>query len=416
MEYASRLLTAAERNYNATEREALAVVWALQKFRGYIDGAEVEVCTDHQALKWLMSLRTPSGRLARWVLLIQSFNLKITYTPGKSNVAADMLSRPVCSDSSVCGICSIEIDIPSKGSKTIRESQLEDPEVRKIIECFETVDHHDITYWIDRGYMLESGVLYRFNPDSDSEEPQLVVPSQSQLEILKSNHSEQSSGHVGIESTFNKISAKYYWLGMRKSITEFVKSCPDCQRYKTSNLKPAGLLKTPVMSQRGEVLSIDLFGPLIESTEGFKHILVVEDVATKWTELYPLKVASAESCAKVLINEWFMRFGLPRRIISDNGVQFVSQVMQQVADYFNIHQNLIPKYHPEANPVERRNREIKTRLAIFVKDNHGSWPDYLPSIRFSLNSTRSESTGFSPAYLNFGRELRTIDHVVNDIR
>lgn len=416
IEYASRLLTSAERNYNTTEREALAVVWALQKYRGYIDGAEVEVCTDHQALKWLMSLRVPSGRLARWVLLIQSFNVKISYTPGKSNVIADMLSRPICSDISSCGVCSIEIDLPSKGSKMIRDSQLEDPEILKIINCFETPNHTDINNWVDRGYMVEGGVLYRFNPDSDSEEPQLVVPSTSRLEILKSYHNDPSAGHIGIEPTIQKVSLKYYWVGMRKFITEYIKSCPECQRYKISNLKPAGLLKTPVMSQRHEVLAIDLFGPLVETVEGFNHILVVEDTATKWTELYALKLASAENCAKTLINEWFMRFGLPRRIISDNGVQFVSNIMQQVADYFKIHQNLIPRYHPAANPVERRNRDIKTRLAILVKENHECWSDYLPAIRFSLNSTRSESTGYSPAYLSFGRELRNISDVSHDTR
>lgn len=415
IEYASRLLTNAERNYNTTEREALAVVWALQKFRGYIDGAEVEVSTDHQALKWLMSLRIPTGRLARWILLIQSFNITITYTPGKSNVVADMLSRPHCTDQAECGICSIEIDLPSKGSKFIRNSQLEDPEICKIINCFEN-HTTEVSNWLDRGYLLEGGILYRLNPDSDSDEPQLVVPAQSRLEILQSHHNDASAGHIGIEATIKKISNKYYWVGMRKFITDYVNSCPECQKYKISNRKPTGLLKTPVLSQRGEVLAIDLFGPLVATSEGFTHILVCEDIATKWTELYPLKIASAENCAKMLISEWFMRFGLPRRIISDNGTQFVSEVMQFVADHFKIHQNLIPKYHPEANPVERRNRDIKTRLAILVKENHDTWSDFLPAIRFSLNSTRSESTGYSPAYLNFGRELRSISDVMHDCR
>ncbi|GFT35704.1 retrovirus-related Pol polyprotein from transposon 17.6 [Trichonephila clavipes] len=95
IEYASRLLTPAERNYSTTEREALAVVWALKKFRGYIEGTEITVASDHQPLKWLLNLKSPTGRLARWALEIQSFNLKVQYIPGKANVVADMLSRPV---------------------------------------------------------------------------------------------------------------------------------------------------------------------------------------------------------------------------------------------------------------------------------------------------------------------------------
>ncbi|GFV71435.1 retrovirus-related Pol polyprotein from transposon 17.6 [Trichonephila clavipes] len=90
IEYASRLLTPAERNYSTTEREALAVVWALKKFRGYIEGTEITVASDHQPLKWLLNLKSPTGRLAKWALEIQSFNLKVQYIPGKANVVANM--------------------------------------------------------------------------------------------------------------------------------------------------------------------------------------------------------------------------------------------------------------------------------------------------------------------------------------
>ncbi|GFV78192.1 retrovirus-related Pol polyprotein from transposon 17.6 [Trichonephila clavipes] len=101
IEYASRLLTPAERNYSTTEREALAVVWALKKFRGYIEGTEITVASDHQPLKWLLNLKSPTGRLARWALEIQSFNLKVQYIPGKANVVADMLSRPVTQEEGI---------------------------------------------------------------------------------------------------------------------------------------------------------------------------------------------------------------------------------------------------------------------------------------------------------------------------
>ena len=94
VEYASRLLTAPERNYSTTEREALAIVWAVNRFRGYLEETSVIIITDHQPLKWLMSLRSPSGRLARWALQLQPYNLQIHYTPGKANVVADTLSRP----------------------------------------------------------------------------------------------------------------------------------------------------------------------------------------------------------------------------------------------------------------------------------------------------------------------------------
>lgn len=203
---------------------------------------------------------------------------------------------------------------------------------------------------------------------------------------------------------------------MKKFITDYINNCPECQKYKASNQKPSGLLKTPIMSQRAEVLAIDLFGPLVESTSEHRWILIVTDTTTKWVELFPLQQATAEACAKTLINEYFLRYGVPRRIISDNGVQFVSAIMQYVAACFRIHQNLTPLYHPESNPVERRNRDLKTQLAILVRNNHQSWSEYLPSVRFAMNSTRNEITGYTPAFLTMVRELRTISDVQHDFR
>ncbi|GFV64085.1 uncharacterized protein TNCV_2461121 [Trichonephila clavipes] len=140
-----------------------------------------------------------------------------------------------------------------------------------------------------------------------------------------------------------------------------VKNCPDCIKYKASNQKPSGLLQTPVPAQRFETLAIDLFGPLPESKDG-----------KRW--------------------------------------------MQQICYLLNIHQSLIPVYHPQANPVERKNRDLKPRLAILVQDKHDCWSEKLPFIHFALNTAKCETTGQTAAFLNFGRELRTPSEVVNDIR
>ncbi|XP_043263107.1 uncharacterized protein LOC122403574 [Colletes gigas] len=172
VEYASRLLTTAERNYSTTEREALAVVWAINKFRGYIEGSEVRIMTDHQPLRWLMTLKTPSGRLARWALLLQEFNIQIDYCPGKSNYVADYLSRPQREDTDnedECNIGLISVDMPARKSNEIREEQLKDEETRKIIECFEeTRQSENFLHWTQKGYLLSNGVLYRHAPDTDN--------------------------------------------------------------------------------------------------------------------------------------------------------------------------------------------------------------------------------------------------------
>lgn len=107
---------------------------------------------------------------------------------------------------------------------------------------------------------------------------------------------------------------------------------------------------------------------------------------------------------------------MPRRLISDNGVQFISAIMQKVAYCLGIQQTFTPVYRPESNHVERKNRDLKAQLAILVKNKHNTWSQNLSAIRFSMNTSKCQSTGYTAAYLTFGRELRTADDVEHDLR
>ena len=250
----------------------------------------------------------------------------------------------------------------------------------------------------------------------DSEEPQLVLPKGRIATILAQNHAENTAGHYGVEKTLRRVAARFYWPTLRKDVFEFVKNCIDCQRYKPSNTKPAGLLQTPVPALRFEILAVDLVGPLPTGKTGERWILAIEDTASKWIELFALKDATAENCAKMLINEVFLRYGTPRKLVSDNGVQFVAQVMQYVTHCLGIKQCLIPVYHPSSNPQERRNRDVKTQLAIFTENCHQNWAENLPALRFAMNSAVHSSTSYSPAFLTFGRELRAPHDTEMDFR
>ncbi|GFT05896.1 integrase catalytic domain-containing protein [Trichonephila clavipes] len=96
------------------------------------------------------------------------------------------------------------------------------------------------------------------------------------------------------------------------------------------------------------------------------------------------------------MEEVILRYGLPRKLISDHGSQFVGAVMQQLCFILNIDQDIIPVYHPQANPVERKNRDLKPRIAILVQNRHDEWEDKLPSIRFALNSAKCDTTEITP--------------------
>ncbi|GFW22405.1 transposon Tf2-11 polyprotein [Trichonephila clavipes] len=368
IDYASRLLTPAERNYSTTEREALAVVWALKKFRGYIEGTEITVASDHQPLKWLLNLKSPIGRLARWALEIQSFNLKIQYIPGKANVVADMLSRPVTQEEeSFCEANNITIaDMPTQSCKDMREAQLKDDNFKKIIDSFESpLKTEEYANWTERGFLMNQGVLYRYVPDADSAEAQLVIPNAECELIMQRHHNDPMAGHYGEDGTFQKIAKRYYWTGMKTYISDYIKKCPECALFKATNQKPAGLPRTPVYSQKFEVIAIDLFGPLPKTDS-----------------------ASARQCSTTLIEE-------------------VSCVMAY-QDELSV--------TTEHSFREKKQRPLKSRLAILVGEDHSNWHSKLPVIRFAMNTTVCNTTGHTPAYLLFVRELRTIDDVVQDFK
>lgn len=175
-------------------------------------------------------------------------------------------------------------------------------------------DNEEAKRGSDKGYLINAGVLFRYIPDEDNEEAQLVISTADRESIIDTYHNDAAAGQYGILRTTARITQRYFWPGMRNEIAKYVRKCVKCQQYKSSNLKPAGIIQSVVSKQHFEVIAADLFGPLPETSEGYQYILIVEDVASRWVEIFPLKTATAQNCAEALINEIFMRFGTPRRI------------------------------------------------------------------------------------------------------
>ena len=161
-----------------------------------------------------------------------------------------------------------------------------------------------------------------------------------------------------------------------------------------------------MFQNRGIPFGIDITGPFVKTRRGNRFILVVVDYFTKWVELFPLPSIKATVIAQTFLDEVIGRFGFSIRVISDNGVQFLSDVFIQLCELLAITHRRTPLYHPQSNLSERINRTLKPILALLAHNDSKSWDLKLPQIAFALRTVPSESTGFSPAFLMFGRHPR----------
>lgn len=389
--YASRSLNPAERNYSTTEKECLAVVWAIQKLRHYIEGYHFKVITDHQALKWLNALKNPTGRLARWAIGLQQYDFEILYRKGSLNQVADALSRQ-----------------PQEPAPTEEILQIDAP-----FTCpWYTNKFRKVTDDPDNfpDYCIQDGRLYRRIMDSSDLKEQTIdwkicVPSELRQQILSENHDEPTAGHLGITKTIGRLAVKYYWPGMFRDAKKYILKCDSCLRYKSSQQARAGQMYASDNPAPWQTVSSDFIGPLPRSKKGYNYLLVFQDRFTKWIECQPVRKATTAIVCQAFKERVLCRFGCPKKIITDNGPQFDSREFRKMVKDFRIEKIELAPYSPQNNPVERANKTLKTCIAQMCNNEHKNWDEKIPEIMFALNSSKHESTGFSPAFLNFGREL-----------
>ena len=395
--YASRSLTDSEKKYSVTEKECLAIVWGVEKMRPYLEGYRFTVLTDHQSLRWLHSIKSPSGRLARWSIFLQQFDFEIKYRQGILNRVADALSRdPLPSTSKdeefdPLGVLDEEEPVCSWYRK-------KKAEVEKNPEVFPD-------------FCVREGKLFRHFWDNDLSEPDLVepwklcVPKPSRQSVIEENHDAPTAGHMGITKTIARVASRYYWPGMFRDIARYVRQCPSCLRYKPSQQQLPGKMQPSPITEPGHTVSTDIVGPLPRSTRGNRFLLVFQDRFTKWVQCRPVRSATAKSVTQALYEEIIVRFGTPKVVITDNGTQYTGHHFAELLSSFGIKHRLTPAYTPQANPVERTNRTLKTMIAQYCGQNHRLWDRHLKDFEFAINTARNDSTGYTPAFLTYGREL-----------
>ncbi|GFV34436.1 hypothetical protein TNCV_1413671 [Trichonephila clavipes] len=352
--YASRTLTKAEKNYSTTERECLAIVWATNKFRPYIFGKHFTVVTDHHSLCWLMNLKDPSGRLARWALRLQEHDFDVKYKTGKKHSDADALSRNPVEE---------ETETPDKFLAVTTNGKL----------------------WLP------------------------VIPKHLRADILRHFHDAPTAGHLGFAKTYDRIRKRFYWPGMYRNVVRYVMHCRECQRRKSVPQRPPGrLVPIPPAIAPFHRIGIDLLGRFPKSAHGNKWIIVCTDYSTRYAITKALPTAEVDEIAKFLLEEIVLRHGAPRVIITDRGAVFRSRLVSSLVDLCNIDHRFTTAYHPQTNGLtERFNKTLADMLSMYVDVEQKNWDEILPFVTFAYNTAKQETTGFTPFYLLHGREAET---------
>ncbi|GAU29071.1 hypothetical protein TSUD_278270 [Trifolium subterraneum] len=302
--YMSQTLSARAQNKSVYERELMAIVIAVQKWRPYLLGRKFQVHTDQKSLKHITEHKLMGEDQQKWIAKLIGFNFEVKYKPGRENNVVDALSRQM-------QYATISM-IQCEAWEGLEEEIQGDEKLKNLIQDLvsNSMSHP--------GYQLRGGKLFH--------EGRIVIPKQSPriAWILHEFHDTATRGHSGYLRTYKKIAGLVYWEGMRKCIKSYVESCEVCQRNKYQTLSPGGLLQPlPIPTQLWSDISMDFIGGLPKS-QGIDTIMVVVDRLTKYAHFLPVKHPyTAKDIAELFVKEIVRLHGFPSSIVSDRDKVFV---------------------------------------------------------------------------------------------
>ena len=249
-------------------------------------------------------------------------------------------------------------------------------------------------------YRVEGNTLYygKYRVAKDSEVD----------EILRACHDNPSTGgHFGRDKTMQKITENYYWKGMKKDIMNYVKKCKKCFAVNPKFSKEAPPLNPiPVPERVWALVRIDLIGPLQETERGNKYIVAITDLFSKFSQAAPIPDKSAKSVSLFLYSV-ICRLGCMEAMISDQGREFVNQIIDDLMEKFQSDHRIASAYHPQTNGQrERDNRTLKDTLRKLVNQNGDDWDLLIDGALFSYHTSVHASIKTTPFEVMYGRKAR----------
>lgn len=286
------------------------------------------------------------------------------------NKAADSLSR-LHGDSELRSLTTFPIWLQlAEVQKEVRENE----ELKRIIEELSQDPN------VHLEFSLQKGNLFYHN--------RLVLAANSVYIplLLQEFHSSPTGGHSGFLRTYHRIAGNLYWVGMKRSIQDFVRSCDTCQRQKYVAMSPAGLLQPlPILDQIWEDISLDFITGLPKS-KGFEALFVVVDRLSKYGHFIPLKHPyTAKKIAEVFTKEIVRLHGVPQSIVGDRDPLFVSLFWKEVFRLQGTVLKMSSSYHPETDgQTEVVNRCLEAYLRCFASEQPKNWLYWVLGLNYCI--------------------------------
>lgn len=401
--FASRSLNKTERWWSATELECLAALFGITKFRRYVEGGRFTLITDHACLKWLHSMKNPKNHLAKMIVNLSQYRFDVIYRKGSLNKVPDCLSRMPNPFEKACENEEI-LPFEVHSCTVISDQDWDQVSDKFYVDLREKINTDPDSF---PAYSVVNGKIYKILGDKKGNRTVMLVPEPFRKTLFEYYHSEPSAAHMGTRKVIDKLLQFYYWPKLRNDIGKWVRQCRTCQKIKVEQKAPMGFMQAKEgLPPPFAIISGDVIGPLPRSYQGNKYILVFLDTSTRWPIVVPLRSVGAKEVVRVLRERVIPQWGVPEVLILDNAKIFTGKVLKDFATANDIKLNFTPLYDPARNPTERLNRLVKTSIKMFVDEDHKSWDKYIGEISLALRNNISESSGFSPAQLNLGRQLR----------
>ncbi|XP_018571538.1 uncharacterized protein K02A2.6-like [Anoplophora glabripennis] len=239
----------------------------------------------------------------------------------------------------------------------------------------------------------------------ENETLQLYVPKSARRQVLEECHDSEFAGHPGSEETRRVARKQFWWKEMDEDVAEWVRSCVVCAAVKVGRPKEKAPLRSRTPQAPWKMVSLDVLGPFEGVDLNHRFLLVLTDLFSRWVEAKPTGRATTHDQVEFL-HDVFIRYGYPVTIITDSARTYTSEPWREYLEAHHIEHVQSAIYHQQANPEERRIRELKKTLRALVYGDTAGWPKKLPQALFALRNRRNVATGATPTQILFGVELK----------